>query len=126
MTEITQEMITPMAEEVALGTLGDYVVLLFPSLCRSLIVKSSDAWGLAEGISRQAFASELREDVTGMFSALVQKKRQDLTTKVIHALKSAVLNKELSKDRDIEIVADRIVEHAQDEFIGTFERTLVQ
>ena len=113
-------------EECAVGTHGDYVVLMFPRPTNNFVVHNSEAWKLAEMISRNALASELREDVEGRHSALVQKKRQDLTIKVIHALKSAVLNKELAKEKDIEIVADRIVNHAQDEFIGAFARTLVQ
>lgn len=113
-------------DEMAIGTNGDYVVLMFPRPTRNFVVHHRDAWRMAEMISRNALASELREDVEGQFSALVQKKRQDLTVKVIHALKSAVLNKELGSEKNLDIVADRIVNHAQDEFIGTFERTLVQ
>ena len=112
--------------ECAVGTSGEYVVLMFPSATHNFVVHNREAWRLAEMIGRSALASELREDVEGRHSALVEKKRQDLTVKVIHALKSAVLNKELGRQRDIEIVADRIVNHAQDEFIGTFERVLLQ
>jgi len=116
----------PTTTEMAIGTHGDYVVLSFPTPTQNFVVHHKDAWQLAEIISRNALASELREDVEGRCSALVQKKRQDLTVKVVHVLKSAVLNKELGKPSEIEIVADRIVNHAQDEFIGTFERHLVQ
>ena len=111
--------------ELAVGTHGDYVVLAFPAAIQNFIVHHKEAWRLAEMISRNALASELREDVEGKHSALVQKKRQDLTVKVVHALKSAVLNKELTTEKDVAIVADRIVNHAQDEFIGTFTHTLV-
>lgn len=100
----------PGTDTIAIGAHGDQVVLLFEHPVRWVTLDDQTALKVGENIARCGFAVQLKEDVHGHASALLEVKRSRALTIVRHTLKSAVINKELDTETGVDTLARRVVD----------------
>ena len=108
----------PGTDTLAVGNKDGLVVLQFQNPVRWVALDPGTAYQVAEMMCRHAFATEVQDKVEGEWSAMIQKKRQNLLAKFEHALISAMMNGKLKDMKDIRYMAAQLRDHSDDEYLG--------
>lgn len=108
----------PGTDTVAVGNKDGLVVLQFQHPVKWISLDPGTAYQVAEMMCRHAFATEVQDKVEGEWSAMIQKKRQNLLQKFEHALISAAMNGKLSKMNELKLLAAQLRDHSDDEYLG--------
>ena len=89
---------------------GDEVIMVFDGPVLAYKMDTEHAYECAEMLARCAMATIVKEDVEGKKSALIEFKRGKCMDYVKHRLKSAMINKQLTTDLEVERAAASIVD----------------
>lgn len=108
----------PGTDTLAVGNKDGLVVLQFQNPVKWVSLDPKTAYAVAEMMCRHAFATEVQDKVEGEWSAMIQKKRQNLLAKFEHALIAAAMNGKLSKTSELKYLAAQLLDHADDEYLG--------
>lgn len=108
----------PGTDTLAVGNKDGLVVLQFQHPVKWVSLDPQTAYSVAEMMCRHAFATEVQDKVEGEWSAMIQKKRQNLLQKFEHALISALMNGKLKDMKDVRYMAAQLRDHSDDEYLG--------
>ena len=119
------ELLEPIAEQMGIGVRGDYVVLVFPTPSRSVVIHYDSAPDFLEKIERHSTAARLKEDVEGKYSAMAQKARGMAHMEMVRALKSAKMHSQLETEIDFERLANEMLDSVETHYTQNVLRLLL-